>query len=425
MKKIGFFIISIVLMLVITLTSCLEQPISDGDEVYNNPFDIEGSDYVSGNGLYSFNCVDSEQDYASREINYGDFSLSVDFKMEECTWSGGIAFGLSGEDVYSTNNVQFGVCHDDGGLLFILSVNGVGSVKAYYDYEYGKWYTAILVYDWSSQICSLQVKDCLTGVTVSTAQLVDSIIPYGVSGLLIGNPGGDGIGSATAEIDNLVFTENGQTVYSCDFSEDPDWTVTDPTDLYRLTSSETYYLKCVESEGEYVYRDIDYGDFTLQVDVKINECTWSGGMAFGFWDSTLSSTGDSLFSFSNADGGKCIILAIGDGGYQKIFYDYTFGEWYSCLLSYDWDGQDTSLLIKERTTGTIVANFLVEDVPVPGKLSQLILGDPGGDGVGMVSGEIDNIIFTENNNVVYEESFSEDPGWTVTDNTDLYWYMEE
>jgi hypothetical protein len=157
--------------------------------------------------------------------------------------------------------------------------------------------------------------------------------------------------------------------------------------------------------------------------VKVNECTWSGGIGFGFWDANLTASGDILFAISNTDGGKCFILSVENGGYQKVFYDYTFGAWYRYNLSYNWAGKNTSVVVRERTTNNVVANLQVTGFAVPDKISRLFLGDPGGDGIGMVAGEIDNIIITENGQTVYDENFSQDPGWTATDDTDLYWKM--
>ncbi|PKL35969.1 MAG: hypothetical protein CVV44_17225 [Spirochaetae bacterium HGW-Spirochaetae-1] len=375
-------------------------------------------------GTYSFRCVDSEKEIAYKEINYGDFTLEVDFKMEECTWSGGIAFGLWNPDIGNSSRATFGVSNDDGGRVFILSIDGGGSQKAYYNYSLDTWYTALMSYDWSEQSCTLVIKNRSSGTTVATASITDAPIPAGVSGLLIGNPGGDGYGTASCEIDNLSMTENGQVVYQEDFSQDPAWTVTDPSDLYRINSSETYHLTCVESEGEYVYEDINYGSFTLEADIKIDACTWSGGVLLGLWNPDITDSGRSILIFSNADGGRNIMLSTTDGA-ETQYFDYTYTNWYRCILSYNYQERTTSLVIQDRSTSTIVATFSMEDISAPYKITQLILGDPGGDGSGMSSGEIDNIIITENGQVVYDEDFSQDPGWTATDVTDLFWMIAE
>jgi hypothetical protein len=71
----------------------------------------------------------------------------------------------------------------------------------------------------------------------------------------------------------LLAEEGWRTVYQTDFSEDPDWTTTDPTNIYWNSSAETYHVWQSDVICSYAYKQVNNvpgRSLRLSYDIKVN-----------------------------------------------------------------------------------------------------------------------------------------------------------
>ncbi|MCH8845003.1 MAG: fibronectin type III domain-containing protein, partial [SAR324 cluster bacterium] len=83
--------------------------------------------------------------------------------------------------------------------------------------------------------------------------------------------------------DFITITTSISNGFSYDFSQDPGFSTTDVTDYYWNESIGTYHFRSEDSENDYVYQIIQYNgeSYTISVDIKMPEITWSGGLILG------------------------------------------------------------------------------------------------------------------------------------------------
>jgi hypothetical protein len=187
------------------------------------------------NGTYHFRAVETEDDYVYQPIRYTgqSFKLTVDLNLAELTYSGGLDFGLYCEDMYNDgSNYTFTVGYADEGRLFSLDFNGKYN-QVVYPYKFNNWYRVTLSYNATLQRAIATVRDLCTDTVVATLEVTEvpsqsCINRWGISAY----GANDEIGYSIGEIDNLSLVIGFMSAIDTDFSQDPGFTTTDPTDFY-------------------------------------------------------------------------------------------------------------------------------------------------------------------------------------------------
>jgi len=187
------------------------------------------------NGTYHFRAVEAEDDYVYQTIAYSgkSFRLTVDFNLAEGTYSGGVELGLYCEDMYNDgSHYTFTAGYADEGRLFSVQFNGKTDTVVY-NYSLNNWYRATMFYNAFSHRATVKVKDLCTDTVVATLAVTEvppqsCISRWGISAYGANDEIGYGIG----EIDNLSLIIGYVPVIDTDFSQDPGFTTTDPTDFY-------------------------------------------------------------------------------------------------------------------------------------------------------------------------------------------------
>jgi len=129
-------------------------------------------------------------------------------------------------------NYTFTAGYADEGRLFSIQFNGKTD-KVIYNYSLNNWYRATIFYNAFLHSARVKVKDLCTDTVVATLAVTgvppqSCISRWGISAYGANDEIGYGIG----EIDNLSLVIGYVSAIDTDFSQDPGFTTTDPTDFY-------------------------------------------------------------------------------------------------------------------------------------------------------------------------------------------------
>ena len=155
--------------------------------------------------------------------------------------------------------------------------------------------------------------------------------------------------------------------YQTDFSSDPGWTTSDPTNYYWNSSNGTYYIKQVNINygGNYAYHDVtnNAGSFQLAYDIKMLQGGYASGLNFGMYDSDLNAHDNGSYihvSFVTDDNGHPIrnggqnASNIGVPGWWP-FPQWALNTWYTVGMEYSADTGSFTTTIRNRDTGDLIA----------------------------------------------------------------------
>ena len=235
--------------------------------------------------------------------------------------------------------------------------------------------------------------------------------------------------------------------YSEDFSSDPGWTTDQPQNYFWDSGTGTYHATTLNDHGgqpsptRYAYTNVGYdgNSMRLEFDILFENIGWSAGVMFGLFDqylnlwpsSEIAPDADSIFgSFGRADGGMYITLYVCDSVtgcvIDQVVNVTSDNTWYRCTIDYSTETEEATLVLRDITTGVVVANLLIPGVT--GLKPELdFLGfarDPNGNVccpscpgyncAASATASIDNVRFSEQPMVLeFSEDFALDPGWTT------------
>ena len=145
-------------------------------------------------------------------------------------------------------------------------------------------------------------------------------------------------------------------LYEEDFSSDPGWTTDDPAKLRWDAGSNTFHGTQVNGEGTSAYKNIVGFDpnqsWRLEFDHRTNSASWSAGLLFGLFDSSLWMGPGATLHQSVVGGGNVTGLT-GNFDQTSIYSPaWATGVWYHNTMEYDAGADQLTLNTTDRSSGS-------------------------------------------------------------------------
>jgi hypothetical protein len=159
------------------------------------------------------------------------------------------------------------------------------------------------------------------------------------------------------------------TIYSTDFSADPDWTTNNTAHYYWDSDAGAYYHREVNGSEEYTYKLLsglsDNTRWRLEYDLMPLTTQWAAGSRLALSDADMEVLKPTYFclDFATVDAGNRVYLEWATTLETRAFVfptGFSPDVWYHCALEWSPDTHTLSAVVKERDKGNLLGSATVD-----------------------------------------------------------------